>query len=125
MVPPGLAWVHTPAVHATLSLTGTEMGLCQREVGVGRSPSMEPIRFRSVVGWGLASSCPSVSVAMAAGQEGAACQQGAILSNLFLQAQGPRTGCCSQLEHWTSQSSGPCSGGQAGGQGWLAQQWGC
>lgn len=84
---------------------------------------MELIRVRSMTGWGLASSCASVSVPMAAGQERAACQQGASLSNLFLQAQGPRTGCCSQGEHGTPQSSGLCSEGQAGGEGWLAQQW--
>lgn len=99
------------------------MGLCQREVGMGGSPSVEPIRFRGMAGWGLTSSCASVSEAMAAGQQRAACQQGASLSDLFLQALGPRTGCCSQLQHWIPQSSWPCSGGQAGGEGWLAEQW--
>lgn len=102
-VPPGLARVQTLAVHVTLSFAGSEMGLCQWEVGMG-SPSLELLRFRSMVGWGLAPSCASVSMAVAAGQERAACQQGASLSDLFLQAQGPRAGCCSQLEHWTPQS---------------------
>lgn len=51
--------------------------------------------------------------------ERAACQQGASLSDLFLQAQGPRTGCCSQLEHWTPQSLGQIvEGRQEGKGGW-------
>lgn len=79
---------------------------------------MEPGRGRSLAGQGPASSCTSVSVAMAAGQvwggEEQSCPTCSTRPWLLFPAEHPAL--------W---GSGRCRGGQAGEDGWLAQQQGC